>query len=298
MPPRMHHDELHVDVDIVRRLLAAQHPQWADLPLARADSTGTSNAMFRLGDDLVVRLPLRPASGARVGREHRVGPLLAPHLPITVPTPIALGEATDEYPMPWSVYPWLPGDDATHAPLDLARAAEDLGRFLTALWAVDPAGGPSSTGGMAERGGPLTERDDLTRRTIASSARLVDVDAVTAVWDRALAAPTWDRPGVWIHGDIASGNLLVVDRRISAVIDLSAAAVGDPACDLIVAWELFDDVTRPRFRDVVGVDDATWERGRGWAVSTAILALAYYEHTNRFMFEQASHKIDVLLTTA
>lgn len=293
MAPKMHHDEIDSDVDLVRRLLAAQQPRWVDLPIEPVASTGTDNTLYRLGDDMVVRLPLRPSSTMPVDKEHRWLPVLAPHLPLAIPVPLARGEPIDGYPWPWSVYPWFEGQDATKARFDRRQASWDLARFVAALHSIDATGGPAPS--SAGRGVPLAERDDDTRHAIIASRDLIDTDAVTAAWEQALWAPAWDRPPAWIHGDIAAGNLLIRNGRLSAVIDWGALGVGDPACDLIVAWELFDAESREVFRAELGVDDATWARSRGWALSTAIIALPYYQDTNPFMAAQARHKLAVVL---
>jgi aminoglycoside phosphotransferase (APT) family kinase protein len=293
----MHHDEIESDPELVRRLLAAQQPQWADLPIERVLSTGTANAMFRVGDEVVARLPLRPSSVPPLDTEHRWLPVFAPHLPLAVPVPLAMGEPTDEFPWPWSMLPWFDGEDATTAALDLTQAARDIAHLIRSLQALDPAAGPESMVAYCGRGVPLAMRDQMTRQSLDASRGLIDVDAVTAEWERALHAPTWDSPPVWVHGDIAAGNLIARDGRLSALIDWGTLAVGDPACDLIVAWELLDAASREVLRTELAVDDATWARGRGWALSTAILALPYYEHTNPFMAAQARHKLDALLGT-
>lgn len=295
MRARMHDDEIDHDVEIVRELLAAQQPQWADLPIAFVPSTGTDNALYRLGDDLVVRLPLRPGSTRQIDRVHRWLPVLAPHLPLRVPVPVATGAPTDRFPWSWSVCSWLPGEDATTADLDHDRAVRDLAAFIVALRNIDATGGPRPSAANFGRGVPLAQRDAETRRWTEKARGLVDTAAVTAAWDEALAAPPWDGPPVWLHGDIAAGNLLVQDGRLSAVIDWGAAGVGDPACDLIVAWELFDAPTRALLRAELAIDDATWARGRGWALSTAIIALPYYQHTNAFMADQARRKLAAVL---
>jgi aminoglycoside phosphotransferase (APT) family kinase protein len=294
----MHHDEIDSDADLVGRLLAAQQPQWAGLPVERIASTGTDNALYRLGDDMVVRLPLRPSSVRQLAREARWLPFLAPQLPLAVPVPLAAGEPSeaDGFPWPWLVYPWFDGEDATVAPLDLSTAAADLARFVTALQVVDPTGGPAANAANHGRGVPLADRDEFTRQGIAASQGLVDTAAVTAAWDVALRTPAWAGEPVWLHGDIASGNLLVQDGRLSSVIDWGAAAIGDPACDLLVAWELFDAASRQLLRAELDVDDGTWCRGRGWALSTALVALPYYRDTNPYMAAQAQRKIAEVLT--
>jgi aminoglycoside phosphotransferase (APT) family kinase protein len=299
MAQRMHDDEIDSDPEVVRALLAAQQPQWAQLPIERVTSTGTDNALYRVGDDVVVRMPLRPGRvAAMLAKEHAWLPVLAPQLPLPIPVPLAAGEPTDFYPHPWSVYPWFPGDDATTAPLDLARTARDLAHFIRALQAIDTDGAPEPSAANFGRGVPLAARDDYTRDAIAASEGLIDTRAVTAAWEAALRAPEYDRAPVWIHGDIASGNLLVEDDRISAVIDWGGAAIGDPACDVLIAWEMFDAQSRELFRAALDVDEATWARGRGWALSTAIVALPYYVETNAYMAAQARRKLAAVLADA
>jgi aminoglycoside phosphotransferase (APT) family kinase protein len=295
MAPRMHHDQIHSDVGLVRRLLEAQQPQWADLPLRPVSSTGTDNALCRLGDDMVVRLPLRPASILPAEKEHLWLPVLAPELPLPIPVPLVRCDPVDEFPWLWSVYPWFEGEDATTAEVDCRLTAVDLARFIAALQAVDSTGGPEPGPANWRRGAPLATRDNDTRRSISVSRGLFDTAAVMAAWEEALATPVWEGPPVWVHGDIAAGNLLVRDGRVSAVIDWGCLGVGDPACDLIVAWELLDAENREVFRAELGVDDATWARGRGWALSTAVNALHYYENTNPFMADQARRKLAVVL---
>jgi len=272
----MHADELEIDEGLVRRLLEAQFPQWAGLPVEALPFGGTDNAIYRLGDELSVRLPRRRTwSSGSLDREFEWLPRLAPVLPVAVPTPVARGAPGEGYPHEWSVFDWLDGEDATVAPLDGGRAAVDLARFLRALRSFDPAGGPSAH----SRGGPLALRDEATRAAIASFGDDIDADAVTAVWEAAVAAPAWDGPPVWIHGDLDARNLLVRDGRLNGILDWSALCVGDPAGDVKVAWAALDAGTRPVFRELLGIDDATWARGRGWAVSQAVIALPYYRHT-------------------
>ncbi len=298
MRAKMHHDEIDHSVELVRQLLVAQHPQWADLPITAVDSTGTDNALYRLGDHLVARLPLRPSSTKPIDKEHRWLPVLAPLLPLAIPVPLARCAPTEIYPWTWSVYPWFDGVDATTAPLDLERAAVDLAAFMRVLHSLDPTGGPVPSRANFGRGVPLADRDRMTREAIAACAGLVDTAAVSALWEEALHAPVWDRAPAWVNGDIASGNLLVQEERLTAVIDWGGLGVGDPAVDLIVAWELFDGPSRDRFRHELDVDDAMWARGRGWALSTAVMALPYYQDTNPYMARQAAEKLTVLLATA
>jgi len=296
----MHADELDVEVGLVRRLLAEQFPEWADLPLEPVLPLGTDNANFRLGDELLVRLPRRPRTCVTLEKERRWLPRLAPHLPLAVPTPVAEGVATDGYPFAWSVYRWLAGETATVAPIaDPLQLAHDLAELIAALWRIDSSEGPPPGEHNFFRGEPLAARDEAMRVGVAALADEVDMDAVTAAWDDALAAPEWQRAPVWIHGDLDARNLLVQDRRLSAVIDWGSAGVGDPACDVMVAWKVLQPGARDSFRAALDVDDATWTRGRGWALSQAIGALAYYtEETNAVLVSEARRWLAAVLADA
>ncbi|MFJ4781728.1 aminoglycoside phosphotransferase family protein [Streptomyces sp. NPDC088794] len=268
-----------IDAPLVRRLLAAQFPHWADLPVAPVPLSGMDNATFRLGDDLSVRLPRYAHWVGQVEREHRWLPRLAPQLPLTVSEPVARGGPGEGYPYPWSVYRWLEGETATDENLaDPVRTALDLAGFLRALQAADATDGPGPEASNAFRGVPMGDPRD----SIAVEARvrpkieklrttgLVDTDALTEVWEAALAAPAWDRAPVWIHGDLDAGNLLTRDGRLSAVIDFGTLAVADPAVDLVPAWKFLPARARDVFREAVGADDATWARGRGWALAGSL----------------------------
>jgi aminoglycoside phosphotransferase (APT) family kinase protein len=280
----MHADEVPTNTILVQRLLAAQFPQWADLPIAPVPSSGTDNALYRLGADMVVRLPRIHWAIDQVEKEQRWLPWLAPQLPLAIPEPLAIGEPAAGYPWRWSVYRWLPGEMVTRENTpDQHQLAIDLAAFITALQRIDASDGPPPGDHNVGRGVPLTRRDDYTRAAIASMRALPDMpdaDAATAAWEAALRVPAWDGPPAWLHGDLQAGNLLVQDGRLSAVIDFGCLGVGDPACELSVAWNLFDTEARAVFRAALDVDDATWARGRGWALSVALVALPYYHITN------------------
>ncbi|MFD3332754.1 aminoglycoside phosphotransferase family protein [Streptomyces sp. NPDC058700] len=270
---------LDIDTVFVERLVAGRFPQWAGLPVRAVDSAGTDNAMFRLGDDLVVRLPRVPDAVGQVEKEQRWLPRLAPHLPLDVPVPVGRAGAGPDFPMPWSVYRWLDGDDTYDVPLtDLAHAAVELGRFGAALRTVDASGGPPSF-----RGGPVTdwEDGDLPRAVRdLGAAGLVDAELATASWESVLRLPQWDGAPVWVHGDLLPGNLLGRDGRLSAVIDFGGLGTGDPACDMMPAWTLLTADTRPLFREAARADDATWARGRGWALAWGLVTEHDYRDTN------------------
>jgi aminoglycoside phosphotransferase (APT) family kinase protein len=293
---KMHADEVDTDISLVGRLLAGQFPQWAHLPLEPVPSAGTDNALYRLGDDMAVRLPRIHWATEQVDKEHRWLPRLAPLLPLAIPVPLAKGTPGEGYPWHWSVYRWLDGENATPERIaDPCQAATELAHFIAALQRIDPAGGPPPGPHNFSRGVPLAMRDPPTRAAIATLHDTLDVGAVTAAWEAALQAPAWRRPPVWIHGDLQSGNLLAVQGRLSAVIDFGGLGVGDPACDLIVAWNLLSGESRDVFRAALPVDEATWARGRGWALSVGLIALPYYQTTNPVLAGIARRAIDEVL---
>jgi aminoglycoside phosphotransferase (APT) family kinase protein len=293
---KMHVDEVDTDSSLVGRLLARQFPQWSDLPIEPVRSAGTDNALYRLGSDKVVRLPRIHGATGQVGKEQRWLPGFAPLLPLAIPVPLAKGTPGEGYPWHWSVYRWLEGETATIERLvDPREAAAELGHFVSALQRIDPAGGPPPGPHNSSRGVPLAARDADTRAAIASLDGMLDTDAVTAAWQADLLSPTWHGAPVWIHGDLSSGNLLAVQGRLTSVIDFGCLGVGDPACDLIVVWNLFSAETRDVFRAALPVDDATWARGRGWALSVALIALPYYQSTNPVLADIARYTISQVL---
>ena len=277
----MHADEVAIDSSLVGRLLAAQFPRWVGLPLAPVPSAGTDNALYRLGDGMVVRLPRIPGATGQVEKEHAWLPRLAPLLPLPIPVPLAMGMPAEGYPWRWSVYRWLEGETARIERLaDPREAATDLARFVTALRSIDPTGGPAPGDNNSFRGDPLATRDEETRAAIAVLHDVLDPGAVTAAWDASLAAPVWSGTPVWLHGDLLAENLLARHGRLSAVIDLGCLGVGDPACDVMVAWTYLPRSARDVFRAALAIDDPTWARGRGWALSFGLIVLPYYRRTN------------------
>ncbi len=292
---KMHDGEIATSVDLVARLVAGQFPQWAGRPLRPVPSSGTDNALYRLGDDLLVRLPRIDWAVGQAEKERRWLPRLAPHLPLQIPVQLALGEPAEGFPWPWSIYRWLEGENATLDRLaDPLQAAADMARFIAALQRIDPAGGPPAFEHRL-RGVPLELRDRQTRRAIAAMAGMIDEAAALAVWEAALAAPVWERPPVWFHGDLLPGNVLVHEGRLRAVIDFSGLGVGDPACDLMIAWGLFAGESRAHFREALAVDEATWQRGRGQALSQAVIFVPYYRETNPLGVAYARRMIDEVL---
>jgi aminoglycoside phosphotransferase (APT) family kinase protein len=277
---RIHADQIDTDELLVRRLVADQFPQWADLPVTAVPTSGTENAIYRLGDEMGVRLPYRAVKDDQLEKLERWLPRLAPHLPLSIPYPLARGAPSEEYPAAWSIVRWLDGEETTLEQLgDPVETARTLTEFVRALIAIDTTGGPAPGAHNFWRGVTLAARDEMTRRCIRESEALVDTAAVTRAWDRDLAAAAWDAPSTWLHGDLAPDNMLLNDGRLSAVIDWGGLGVGDPAIELLPAWNLFRGASRAAYREALGFDDATWARGRGLALSTSIVALPYYNDT-------------------
>ena len=293
----MHPDEVDIDVALVRRLVETQFPQWADLPIAPVLPMGTDNALFRVGDEMVARLPRREQATAALEKEREWLRQLAPALPVPIPLPLGDGEPAEGYPFPWSIYRWIEGEPATLANIDDAeRFASDLAEFVAALEAIDASGGPVPGEHNFFRGVALRERDAAARAAISALGSSIDGDAAIAAWDAALAAPEWARAPVWIHGDLDVRNLLVANGRLSGVIDFGGLGVGDPACDVMVVWKVLTPQTRAVFRAVLGVDDATWARSRGWALSQAVIALSYYRvSTNATLVREAERWLAAVL---
>lgn len=296
-PARLHADEVDTDVGLVRRLLATQFPAWAGLPVTPLASSGTDNAMYRLGETLVARLPRVERASGQVAKEHAWLPRLAPRLPLAIPEPLAKGAPGEGYPWAWSVYGWIEGVAATSEPFaDPVAAARSLASFLTALWAIDASTGPPPGRHNFYRGQAITVRDQVTRAAIATMAGEIDADLALEAWDGAMAAPPWTGPPVWVHGDVMPGNLIVAEGRLSAVIDFGGLGVGDPACDLMGAWSVFGDrEARRAFRDAVAVDDATWARGRAWALHQGLMAAPYYRDTKPDFAAAAKRTIGAVL---
>jgi aminoglycoside phosphotransferase (APT) family kinase protein len=291
--PKMHAGEIDTDVALVRRLLAAQFPDWVDLPIDPVVSYGTDHDIYRLGDHLTARLPRIEWATGQASKEAEWLPKLAPHLPLEVPVQLARGRPAQSYPFEWSVYTWLPGENANGTIDDLDRAAVDLAAFVNALRRFATADAyPRHSG---SRGAPLAELDKQVRRSIAELGNRIDADTALRSWEESLNASEWDGEEVWVHGDLLPGNLLVVDGRLSGVIDFGCLNVGDPACDLQPAWNVFADDSRRRYRAELDVDDASWLRGRGWALYQAVMALPYYWDTNPGMIRQASHALAQVL---
>lgn len=263
-----------IDTPLVRRLVETQFPQWADLPVRPVAVGGWDNRTFHLGDEMLVRLPSSPTYALQVQKEQSWLPLLAPRLPLPIPAPLALGVAAEGYPWQWSVYGWIDGETAAPERIaDPVRFARRLADFLMALQRIDAGGGPSPGRHNFFRGGPPGFYDKETRQALIALAGEIDAETASKVWETALVS-SWQHPPVWLHGDIASGNLLVRGGELSAVIDFGMSGVGDPACDLAIAWTLFEAESREAFRAALPLDAGAWARARGWTLWKGLIVLA------------------------
>ena len=261
-----------ITADVAARLVAAQFPQWAGLPVTPFALNGYDNTTFRLGNELSLRFP-RASCVPQVAKEHRWLPVLARQLPLPVPEPVAAGSPGAGFPRPWSVYRWIAGEPASTGQVtDLAGFACVLADFLAALHAIDAGGGPPPGAHNFYQGAPLATWDEQTRQLISVTADEIDARAATSVWDTALAS-TWEQAPVWVHGDLTAANVLVAGGALHAVIDFGGVAIGDPAYDLVMEWEFFTGESAAAFRRGLHLDEATWDRGRGWALWKALAAI-------------------------
>ena len=280
----MHPDQLAVSLPTVRRLVDEQFPAWRTMPVVPVDRTGTVNAIYRIGDRLAARFPLRaddPASVRRgLEREAAAARELLGRTRFPTPEPVALGEPGVGYPLPWSVQTWLPGVPATDEdPGGSSAFARDLGALIRDLRAIDTRG---RTFSGTNRGGDLRAHDAWMELCFDRSTELLDVPGLRRLW-RALRDLPRAGPDVMTHGDLIPGNVLVLAGRLAGVIDVGGVGPADPALDLVAAWHLLDAAPRQVLRDHLGVDDLEWDRGRAWAFEQAMGLVWYYETSNPTM---------------
>jgi aminoglycoside phosphotransferase (APT) family kinase protein len=263
-----------IDVALVQNLIASQIPQWKNLPISPVENGGWDNRTFYLGDSMLIRMPSAEIYASKIEKKFRWLPILAPLLPNQIPVSLVMGKPNEEYPWQWGVYKWLEGETVSGiATIDLNELAHDLASFLNALHLIDTSGGPLPGAHNFYRGGSLEVYDAEVQQAITILKDKIDAVVVRKIWESALAT-SWQKQPVWVHGDIASGNLLVKDGKLSAVIDLGGLAIGDPACDLAIAWTLFNNESRKIFKDTLSLDAATWNRGKAWALWKALIIAA------------------------
>jgi aminoglycoside phosphotransferase (APT) family kinase protein len=287
--------KVNINESLVQKLISTQFPQWADLPITPVAESGWDNRTFHLGCEMSVRLPSGDEYERQVEKEQKWLPKIALHLPLPIPQPIAIGMPSDDYPWHWSVNRWLEGETASAERIgDLVQFAKDLGAFLVALQAIDTTGGPIAGPHSFYRGGDLSNYNAETRQSIKILKDRLDVNAITKIWEDALST-TWERPPVWVHGDVALGNLLVNNGRLCAVIDFGQLVIGDPACDLAIAWTLFKGQSREFFKQVLSLDEGTWARARGWTLWKALIIASGLIGGNSVEAKQSWRIIDELM---
>ena len=287
---KMHIDEVDIDNALVSKLITRQFPEFSDLPINHINSHGTDNVIFRLGEDMAIRLPRIKEAADNIEKEYKWLPKLAPLLPLQIPIPLKKGTADENYPYPWYIYRWLKGNSATNEKINLVQAAKDLGEFIYALKKVDAKTAPPS-----RRGLPLSSCDKETREAIILLKNTFNIDQIKNAWQQALAVPLYKGDPVWIHGDLLPSNMLVENGKLTAILDFGISGTGDPACDMMVAWTFLNAQTRHIFRQKVQADDNTWARAKGWALTFGLVALPYYKKTNPELAAIAKRTIDEVL---
>jgi aminoglycoside phosphotransferase (APT) family kinase protein len=288
---KMHADEVSVDDATVRVLLKEQFPHWADKSLVRFADSGTDSAIYRLGDDMGIRLPRIHWAEAQIEKECRWLSTLATGLSAPLPVPLARGRPGHGYPYPWLVYPWLEGTSLDQTAVkDWEFLAQDLGEFVLALEQLPTNDGPPPK----QRGLPMAPFDQVVQWAIDHLEGIIDADRARRVWQGALDAGPWLHEPVWVHGDLLPGNILVRDGRLCGVIDWSGAGVGDPACEAMVAWSLPKPARRV-FKRTLGFDEATWDRARGWVIQQTALYIPYYANTLPQAVDQAKARLNEAL---
>lgn len=285
---------IEITTELVRRLIHSQFPQWKDLTIQPVEKSGHDNRTYRLGNDMTVRLPSHERYASAVEKELTWLPVFKPLLSLPIPAPVAKGEPTEEYPLPWSINRWIEGETVTHANIrDVNEFAEDLAAFLKELEAIDASGGVPAGIQNFHRGGNLAVYDNETRSIIETLSDEYDQALLTEIWELSLATKYQSAP-MWLHGDVAVGNLLVKDGRLCGVIDFGTMGVGDPSSDLVMAWNFFDDDSRRIFLNRMNFDDNTVHRARGWALWKALITFAWNEHGSEASV-WGKHVMDVII---
>lgn len=283
---------IEISNELVQKLIKGQFHKWEGLPIYPVEKSGHDNRTFHLGDKMSVRLPSGKEYAPQVEKELFWLPKLAPHLSLPISSPIASGHPTEDYPFPWSINQWINGDTLTYDNVkDLNQFAIDLARFLQELQAIDTSGGPIAGSDNFHRGGLLSIYNEGTQVALKSLKSVVPVEKLSNIWSIALGSK-WVKKNVWVHGDIAPGNLLVNNGRLCAVIDFGILGIGDPSCDYAIAWTFLDVDSRNAFFQELECDEDTRSRARGWALWKALIT---YNDGNPVIAENAKHTVGVIL---
>ncbi|MFA2808066.1 aminoglycoside phosphotransferase family protein [Bacillus mycoides] len=285
----------YINADLVKRLIGAQFPEWAHLEVKPVKFSGHDNRTFHLGDEMSVRLPSDAAYAPQVEKENKWLPILSKELSLPISTPLAKGNPSESYPWPWSINKWIEGETVTKQNVrDLNEFAVDLGAFLIELQSIDVSNGPLAGAHNFYRGGLISVYDEEARVAIENNKDVFDETLLKHLWDLALRS-TWDHKPVWVHGDVAPGNLLVKEGKLCAVIDFGILGVGDPACDAAMAWTFFDKNSRKVFKEVLQMDEKTWNRARGWALWKALITYDANKTSNKIVADESYRVIQVIV---
>lgn len=289
--------KLDTPTTLVVNLIKQQFPQWSHLPIKPVAISGWDNKTFHLGDTMLIRLPSAQDYAAQVPKEHRWLPLLTQHLSVSIPKPLALGQPSGQYPFHWSVYQWIDGQNADTLPdHDLPQFAADIALFLNELHTINTHGAPTAGAHNYERGASPIVYDQETRAALTHLKNIIDVNAATALWENAINCSAWSQHPVWIHGDFNASNILVKNNRLAAVIDFGCMAIGDPACDLVIAWTFLNDESREIFKShLIGMDTNTWARARGWCLWKSLITLAKYDDKKSLQASKMLYIINEIL---
>ena len=290
-------NKVEISLALVSDLIAEQFPQWAHLPIKPVELSGWDNRTFRLGTDMSIRLPSEECYAQQVQKEQKWLPVLAPRLSLRIPAPVAMGKPSKKYPFSWSIYRWIDGESVYSQDFDqmhLLQLAIQLAEFLNELHTIDSAGGPLPGFHNFYRGDSPSVYDTETRSAIAQLQGFINTEAVMSVWEKAISSK-WSKKPVWIHGDLSVGNILIKDNKLIAVIDFGQMGVGDPACDLVIAWTFLKNESRKLFRSCVGLDSDTWARARGWALWKALITIVPLQDRNSSEVRKQKKIIDAIL---
>lgn len=284
-----------ITVELVKQLIIEQFPVWSDLEIKPVKLSGNDNRTFHLGDNMSVRLPSAECYVPQVEKEHKWLPILANKLSLPVSKPLAKGSPSKYYPWPWTINEWIDGESSSKENIsDLSQFAKDLGQFLKEFQSIDANGGPIAGKHNFFRGGDLAVYDKETRDSIDQTKEFFNKDLLTDIWQLALCSK-WEREPVWVHGDIAPGNLLVKNGKLCAVIDFGILGVDDPSCDAAMAWTFFDTNSRNVFKNVLNFDENTWHRARGWALWKALITFTANKDHVTTIREELFNTINVIM---
>lgn len=288
----MHNNEIPSNIQLIKKLIIEQFPQWKNLPIKHISSSGTDNTIYKLGTDMCIRVPRITQTEKQIKKEQCWLPKLAPFLPLPIPKLIGQGLPTDIFPYSWSIYNWIDGKNCFVEKItNQEQEAKKLAEFIRALQRIDTTNAPFS-----ERGVSLSTRDTKVKETFNSLKDSFDIPLIESLWNKAINAPEWNKKPVWLHGDLLPVNLLINQGSLTAVIDFGFLGIGDPAIDLLPAWSIFSGEARNIFRTTLQVDAATWNRGKGWALSIALIIIPYYKKSNTVLVEIAEQIIQEIIT--